>query len=592
MPITEAQIRSAASAESFSRGEDYYRSGAVIDLQQRGDTLLAQVEGSEYDPYEVTIELANGELIEADCTCPYDWGGYCKHIVAALLTYLRKPGQVTQRPPLTELLAGLSDEEVRALLAQLLSEQPRLVDWVETQVALKKTPVAEKTSQTPRQRQTPIDAAPFRREANSILGSLRGMRASEAYWHVGGVAQQMSQLFSKAKPFLEAGDGENALLILEAITEPYVDRWFEFEDEGELSGLFAEVGSLFAEAILSADLSPDERKTLAKKLTGWQREVEDYGVDEAFDVAIAAAEQGWDYPPLLKVLREGQITEKGAWEDESPWYADDLAAARLKVLERQGRTTEYLRLAEAEGQTALYLTMLVKLGRGQEAVAYAQQYMTTTDEALALAQALREHNQPGDALKIAEQGLSLHGESLPLARWLRDFATQVFQPELALQAAKVAFGRSPSLAEYLATEAVAGSAWPAAKEELLKQLAATHYAPGKIDIYLHEGMVDEAVKAVDKSAYLGYDALERVVDAATQSHPDWAIRQCRKQAEEIMDGGKSQYYHHAIRWLEKARLAYLAAGQTQEWRSYLEGLINKHARKYSLRPQLEALRKR
>jgi uncharacterized Zn finger protein len=70
MPITEAQIRSAASAESFSRGEDYYRSGAVIDLQQRGDTLLAQVEGSEYEPYEVTIELANGELVEADCTCP------------------------------------------------------------------------------------------------------------------------------------------------------------------------------------------------------------------------------------------------------------------------------------------------------------------------------------------------------------------------------------------------------------------------------------------------------------------------------------------------------------------------------------------
>ncbi|MCL4301695.1 MAG: SWIM zinc finger family protein [Anaerolineae bacterium] len=590
MPITEAQIRSLASAESFSRGRDYYESGAVVDLQQRGDTLLAQVEGSSYEPYEVTIELENGELVDAECTCPYDWGGFCKHIVAVLFSYMRQPDRVTRRPPVAELLADLGQDELWELLTQLLSEQPRLLDWVEAQLALKRGSVTEKASSAPRQRQTPVDPTPFRRQANSILGSLGGMRASEAYWHVGGIAQQMSDLFHQVQPFLEASDGRNALLILEAVTEPYVDRWFEFDDEGELSGIFPEIGSLFAEAILSADLSREERKSLAKKLTRWQGEIEEYGVDEGFDVAIAAAEQGWDYPPLQKAL-QGQITDKGAWKNEAPWYADDLTLARLNVLERQGRTSEYLHLAEAEGQTALYLTMLVKLGRGEEAVAYAKQYMTTAEEALALAQALREHKQPVDALKIAEQGLSLHGESLPLARWLRDFASQMFQPELALQAAKVAFGRSPSLAEYLAAEAVAGSSWPTVKADLLRQLAATNYAPNKIDIYLNEGMVDEAVKAVDKSSYIGYDALERVVDAATESHPDWVIRQCRKQAEEIMDAGKSQYYHHAIRWLEKARQAYQGSDRTQKWRSYLEELINKHARKYSLRPQLEKLRK-
>ena len=68
MSITEAMIRSLASVESFSRGQDYYRQGAVVDLQQRGDTLLAQVEGSSYEPYEVTIELVGGELVEAECT--------------------------------------------------------------------------------------------------------------------------------------------------------------------------------------------------------------------------------------------------------------------------------------------------------------------------------------------------------------------------------------------------------------------------------------------------------------------------------------------------------------------------------------------
>ncbi|NJN92763.1 MAG: hypothetical protein HC875_01070 [Anaerolineales bacterium] len=273
------------------------------------------------------------------------------------------------------------------------------------------------------------------------------------------------------------------------------------------------------------------------------------------------------------------------------WYADDLTLARLNVLERQGRTTEYLRLAEAEGQNALYMTMLVKLGRGQEAVEYAKQYMATTDEALVLAHALREHHQPADALKIAEQGLLLHGESLMLARWLRDFATQMFQPDLALRAAKIVFSRSLSLAEYLAAEAVAGSAWPTVKVELLKQLS-TAVAGNNIDIYLHEGMVDEAIKAVERSSYPGYDVLERVAEAAIKSHPDWVIGRSRKQAEEIMDAGKSQHYHHAIGWLEKASQAYREAGRGQEWRTYLEGLISKHARKTSLRPRLEGLRKR
>ena len=266
----------------------------------------------------------------------------------------------------------------------------------------------------------------------------------------------MSELLNQVMPFLEANDGNNALLVLEAMVEPYIDTWFDYDDsDGELGAVFGEIGPLFTEALLSADLSSDERRAWADKLTVWQGEISDYGIDEAFDAAIAAAEQGWDYPPLQKVL-QGHITNKGAWEDEAPWYADDLAVARLNVLERQGRTTEYLYLAEAEGQTALYLTMLVKVERSEEAVEYGMKYMAMTDEALVLGQTLREHNHPLEALKIAEYGLSLEGAVQTLACWLRDFATEMNQPEIALKAAQVAFADSFSLENYQTTEAIAG----------------------------------------------------------------------------------------------------------------------------------------
>ena len=590
--LTEATIRSLASAQSFGRGQDYLLAGAVLRIERRGEFLLAEVEGSSYEPYQVTVKLDAGGILEAYCTCPYDWGGYCKHIVAVLLTYIRRPERVRERPTMDTLLSHLDRESLIGLVADLVEAHPNLADWIEPRVAAREQlqQVPPETPAEPRQRQTSLDPQPFRRQVQSILRGLGRMDPSEAYWATGGAVDQVREVMMQAQPFLEAGDGRNALVILEAVAGEYVDEWFEFDDSnGELGALFGELGAMLAEALLSADLSPDERRAWADKLTAWQSEIEDYGIDEGFDVAIGAAELGWDYVPLQRAM-QGQITALGAWEGEAPWYADELAIARLNVLERQGRFDEYLNLAEAEGQSALYATMLVKARRTGEAVAYGLEHLVTTGDALALAQALRAHDHPREALRIAEHGLSLQGRVHLLAHWLRDFASGLGEDGLALEAARAAYMDSPSLDDYQAVQALAGGAWPQVKDELLEHLARTSLASTKVDIYLHEDMVERAIEVIDQEQYAWYGTVEKVVDAAWQSHPDWVIRQCKAQAEPIMDQGKSRHYHHAVRWLDKARQAYLGAGQADAWRTYVQGLIDKHARKYSLRPQLEALR--
>ena len=40
-------IRALASRESFDRGREYWRRGAVSELVKRGDTLTAEVQGSD-----------------------------------------------------------------------------------------------------------------------------------------------------------------------------------------------------------------------------------------------------------------------------------------------------------------------------------------------------------------------------------------------------------------------------------------------------------------------------------------------------------------------------------------------------------------
>ena len=591
--FTEAIIRQFATAESFRRGKEYYERGAIISIIRRGNVLQAKVEGSQYEPYQVRVTFDAAGIAEADCTCPYDWGGWCKHIVATLLAALNEPEQIEEHPPVTEMLARLNRDQLQALVLKLVEHHPYLTDWIEGQVAtMQRTPAeAAMGTSPPHQRQTPIDTAAIRRQIRYALRSLTGMRNSEAYWHVGEVVDEVRQVLDQGWAFIKAGDGRNALAILEALTEEYVADWTILDDsDGEASGFFQDLGPAWTEAILTADLTSEERKAWARKLAQWQRKLDAYGLDDVFAAAQAAAEQGWDYEPLQRVF-QGEITERGAWEGEAPWYADDLAEARLNVLARQGRYQEYLYLAEAEGQTERYVTMLVQLGRIQEAVEYGLQYLALADEALILAQALREQGKIAEALQIAEHGLTLQGQKALLARWLRDTAAGMGQIEQALSAAIIAFRESPGLADYQAIQAMAGKRWLELRGELLDYLRQTqkHLPQAQVEIFLHEGLIEDAIATVDAHpAY--YTLIEQVVDAAWRSHPDWAIRVCRQQAEMLINKGQSKYYSNAVRWLEKARAAYRAAGREAEWQMYLNELLAHHGRKYSLVPMLQGLK--
>ena len=108
-----------------------------------------------------------------------------------------------------------------------------------------------------------------------------------------------------------------------------------------------------------------------------------------------------------------------------------------------------------------------------------------------------------------------------------------------------------------------------------------------MEIFLHEGLIDDAIAAVAHGAT--HTVVEQVVDAAVSTRPDWAIKTARGQAEPIMNEGKSQYYGAAARWLARARDAYRAAGREAEWRAFHQELLALHARKYRLMPLLRAL---
>ena len=277
--LSEAAIRRRATAESFSRGEDYYQGGAVVSLVQRGNVLQAEVEGSQYEPYRVRVTFDEGGATNVVCDCPYDQGGWCKHIVATLLSCLHEPDLVEERPTLDELLTGLDREQLRDLLLHLAAHDPYAADEIGNQIGLSQTTPDEGEAGIPStdapQRRTQVDPQPIRRQVSSILRSLDRMRRSEAYWHVGSVVDQVRQLLDQVQGFIEAGDGRNALLLLEAITDEYVEGWTCLDDsDGYAGGFFGDLGEAWTEAGLTADdLTPEERQRWAQTLTHWQAEI-------------------------------------------------------------------------------------------------------------------------------------------------------------------------------------------------------------------------------------------------------------------------------------------------------------------------------
>ncbi len=139
-PFTEADVQARTTPKVFERGVKYAQQRAVGRLTLRGDVLHAAVAGSEVRPYLVRIRFAAGSIGEARCSCPYEWEGWCKHVAAVLLTVLRAPERVAERPALEEALGGLDEEQLRALALHLADRHPRLIPKIEAWISEQRRP--------------------------------------------------------------------------------------------------------------------------------------------------------------------------------------------------------------------------------------------------------------------------------------------------------------------------------------------------------------------------------------------------------------------------------------------------------------------
>jgi len=587
--LTEAIIRALSTPQSFERGRQYYRSGAVFNTSRQGDLLTGECEGSMVPTYRLRVELDGGGVRSASCTCPYDMGGYCKHIIALLLTYLNAPEEFIERMGIAEMLAELNHEGLVGLISQMLEHDPDLYGLLERAIPVASSSSELAESPPKEKRQTQVSAKAYQRKIRTILRSLDGYRMSEAYWMMGGMVQELALVADSAEAFLQAGDAEGAITILMVLLEEVADRYEQFDDSnGELGGFLDKLGLPLAEAFLSSELDEKERQKLIADLEPIVSELSEYGIN-GMEIALAALVQGWTG---IEAGNEWATLGKEEWDDEigCGWSGEvGLTQAKLNVLERQGQTEEYLRLCQQTCEYRRYALKLLEVGRNEETMLIALNHLSSVEDTLAVARKLRDMGQVWDAITIGERGLSLPGHKHSLGIWLGPLEEAQGRTDPAIQAYLAAFTSIPSLELYQTVMRLAGSKWNELQPKMMEILQAASHFSVLADVYLMEGDWDRAVQVADQAGFWSYSLIEQVADAVLSHRPDWVIRVSIKQAESLIEKTQSKYYHIAARWLLKAKMAYIASRRQSEWQAYISNLKTTYARRPALQRELHCL---
>ena len=572
--LTVNILKSCSSPESFTRGHDLYQSDAVFDTFQKDDLLTGKCEGSSAPFYQIHVQLDEGGILEASCTCPYDWGGYCKHIIALMLTYMHNPDAFIKQKNINELLEQLDKDDLVHLITKMVDKNPNLYSWLQT--AIPAVSAKSQPAQQRNKRKTEVSKTAYKRQIQSILHSLQGYRMSEAYWMMGGMVDQLDNVRDTAYDFLEAGDAQGALIILTTLLTEVSGSFEQFDDsDGELGGFFSELALPLVEAILSADLSKTERHNLLIELEPVVEELSAYGIDD-LDVILAALNLGWS-EEVLDELEDYDY-------DESI-----LTEAKLNILERQNRVEEYLKLCLETGEYRRYILKQIEVGEFEKAKDVAWKTLTLASEALMVARALRDAGHLSDALRLAEKGLDLDGNKHELGAWLGPIEETQGQIDKAIKAYQAAFTSLPSLELYSILKKLSGTNWGDLRPVLMQILQASPHMDVLVDVYLSEEDWDKAISIAKKTGEWNYSLIEKVADAVFPFRPDWVIQASRKQAEGLIAKTQSKYYATAARWLAKMKQAYLASGRKEEWLSYLEGLKSTYSRRPALQAELRKL---
>jgi hypothetical protein len=234
MNISISQFLQTAGPAIIDRGRDYFRNGHVISFEEiQPGEYEAVVEGTE--DYLVNLTVKDGEIADCSCTCPYDYGSVCKHIVAAVM-YLQKEesglqesakSKKTGRKPaakkktiseqVDEMLGSLSHDDLKDFIKKQCISDPGFRRSFISGLLYKTS------AESPEK---------YREQVKGILRSAKGRDNFIGWSRVGMVGKAVNTMLEIANRHVNEGNFMSAISICFPVAEEMV-RALDYADDSD-----------------------------------------------------------------------------------------------------------------------------------------------------------------------------------------------------------------------------------------------------------------------------------------------------------------------------------------------------------------------
>ncbi len=368
----------------LSRGMSYFKNGQVTFCEEIAPgEFEAVVEGTE--DYKVRLSLRKKKLKEFSCTCPYDYGYICKHIVAVLY-YINNEDDAAKGSGSKQGAGRKPAAKKRKTVTEQVDEMLRSLTRSDLKSFIK-----EHCINDPAFRKTFLSAYSFRSSAESpdkyreqVKNIIRSAKDRDRFinWsRAGMVGKAVNGMLNTARKHVDTGNWLSACHICLPIAEEMV-KALEFTDDsnGDIGG----------------------------------------NIENAFDIlfSVATAKIPEDIRVYLldQSIRDYKKNIFAGWD----WHTDllDLAIQLVRTEKEAGIVRSLLHShprSEFEGEQMIKLEydLILKMKGIEEAEKFASQNLDTPDlRRKALEKALKEKNFER-AKALAHEGIRNDSDQKP-----------------------------------------------------------------------------------------------------------------------------------------------------------------------------------
>ena len=353
--IKQSDVRNWTDEVDFQRGQNYYKQGAIYDQRKQDMALKSKCSGSQAPFYRQEVLFTNHGIESAECSCPVGSGGYCKHTVALLLTWVHDPDSFQEAESLDVVLEKRSKAELIAIIKEMLEQEPDLDSLLDL-------PLVEGESH-------PLNIKAICLQANRTF-----QRIDFEWGYAREIKRDLNPLLKLAAGYLSRNDVENSSSVYEVIIESILDNDNAAlgDEEGQLLGMVYECCEGLGRCLSGVTEAKQRIGILQVLFSAYQWDTLKIGGAGAADNVpeiLTSQATPKERTEIAKWTRE--IMPKGnSWSDG---YHREVLGRLLLDLEADTLDDEaYLRICRQTGRLNDLIDRLLILNRMEEAEAAAR----------------------------------------------------------------------------------------------------------------------------------------------------------------------------------------------------------------------------